>query len=319
MISPALIKQNCRNVITETAFGVLGEKQRGKVRDCYVKDGRRIIVVSDRISAFDVVLKQAIPFKGQVLNQLAAYFMNATADILPNHIVAVPDPNVTVARECRPYPVEVIVRAYLSGSAWRSYQEGKRKICGVSLPDGLRMDEKLPEPIVTPTTKAETGHDRDIAKNEIVDQGLVPMLVWEKIERKALELFDRGARMAADRGLILVDTKYEFADHGGELTLIDEVHTPDSSRYFYQEGYMENFTKQYKQHQLSKEFVREWLRQNGFSGQEGQTVPDLDEDTIVEIAARYIELYELLTGEEFFAVLDKPVLARVEDNLRPYF
>lgn len=319
MISPALIKQNLKNVVTETDFEILGQKHQGKVRDSYIRENRRIIVVTDRISAFDAVLKQAIPFKGQVLNQLAAFFMESTGDILPNHVLEIPDPNVTVAKECRPYALEVVVRGYLAGSAWRAYQSGKTKICGVTLPEGLRMNEKLERPIITPTTKADEGHDKDITKAEISDLGLAPTLVYEKIEQKALELFERGTKMAAERGLILVDTKYEFADCNGELTLIDEVHTPDSSRYFYKEGYRENFEKEYKQHQLSKEFVREWLKEQNFTGENFQSIPDMDEETIVEITSRYVELYEILTGKEFEVFLEKPIMERIESNLQQYF
>lgn len=319
MISPALIKQNLGNVLVESNFPEFGSKHRGKVRDSYSKDGKRTIIVSDRISAFDVVLKQAIPFKGQVLNQIAAYFMQATADIIPNHIIAIPDPNVTIAKECKPYAIEVIVRGYLAGSAWRAYESGKRKICGVALPEGLKMNQKLETPIVTPTTKAEEGHDMDITREEIIDQGIVPALVYEKIEQKAIALFERGTKMANERGLLLVDTKYEFADNNGELTLIDEANTPDSSRYFYKEGYKENFEKEYKQHQLSKEFVREWLKEQNFTGEDYQTIPDMDEDTIVEITSRYVELYEMLTGQEFKVALEKPINERIKDNLNQYF
>lgn len=319
MISRDTVQQNLVNCLIGSDFALLGVKRVGKVRDCYTKQNKRIIVVTDRVSAFDHTFKEAIPFKGQVLNQISAYFMEAAGTIVPTHIISLPDPNITVAKECVPYPVEIIVRGYLTGHAWRVYKEGKRKLCGVVLPDGMKMNQKFEKPIITPTTKPDEGHDEDISRQEIIERGLVPKLVYEKIEEKALELFKQGSEMAAKRGLILVDTKYEFGDYNGELTLIDEVHTPDSSRFFYADSYKENFEKEYKQKQLSKEFLREWLMDKNFQGEEFQSVPALDDEIRIDVAMRYIELYEIITGREFVAEIGKPIEKRIEENIQQYY
>ncbi|MDR2894148.1 MAG: phosphoribosylaminoimidazolesuccinocarboxamide synthase [Alistipes sp.] len=289
--------------IVKTDFKFEGQRSLyvGKVRDVYDIDGRYLVmVVTDRISAFDVVLPRGIPFKGQVLNQIASKFLDATADICPNWKIASPDPMVTAGYRCETFPVEMIVRAYLTGSSWRDYKAGAREICGVRLPDGMREHERFSEPIVTPTTKAEIGaHDQNISREEIIASGLVSREDYETLERYALALFARGAEMAAERGLILVDTKYEFGKRDGEITLIDEIHTPDSSRYFYADTYAEQFEKGLPQRQLSKEFVREWLMENGFQGRDGETVPEMTDDIVAGISRRYIELYENITGEKF--------------------
>lgn len=272
----------------------------GKVRDVYNIDGRYLaMVATDRISAFDVILPKGIPFKGQVLNQIAAQFLDATADIVPNWKVAVPDPMVTIGLLCEPFKVEMIVRGYLAGSAWREYAVGAREICGVKLPEGLRENEKLPHPIITPTTKADEGHDENISRDEIISRGIVSREDYEQMERYALAIFERGTEMAARQGLILVDTKYEFGKHDGRVILIDEIHTPDSSRYFYAEGYEERLAKGEPQRQLSKEFVRQWLIDHGFMGREGQQVPEMTPEFCREVSQRYIELYEHVTGRKF--------------------
>lgn len=272
----------------------------GKVRDVYfLADDRLIVVTTDRISAFDVILPRPIPYKGTVLNQIAAYSLDATADIVPNWKLGVPDPMVTVGVCCKPLKVEVIVRGYLAGSAWREYAAGAREICGVKLPEGLRENQKLPHPIITPTTKADEGHDLNISREEIIRQGIVDAKMWEQVEQYALRLFERGSEMAAQRGLILVDTKYEFGLCNGEVMLIDEIHTPDSSRYFYADGYEERFAKGEPQRQLSKEFVRQWLLDKGFSGKAGQQVPEMTDEFINSVSNRYIELYEHITGRKF--------------------
>jgi phosphoribosylaminoimidazole-succinocarboxamide synthase len=289
--------------IVKTDFKFEGQRSLyvGKVRDVYDIDGRYLVmVVTDRISAFDVVLPRGIPYKGQVLNQIASKFLDATVDICPNWKIASPDPMVTAGYRCETFPVEMIVRAYLTGSSWRDYKAGAREICGVPLPDGMREHERFPEPIVTPTTKAEIGaHDQNISKEEIISGGIVSREDYEMLERYALALFARGAEMAAERGLILVDTKYEFGKRDGEITLIDEIHTPDSSRYFYAEGYQERFDAGEPQRQLSKEFVREWLMDNGFQGRNGEQVPEMTDEIVAGISERYIELYENITGEKF--------------------
>lgn len=276
----------------------------GKVRDVYfLDDDRLIMIATDRISAFDVILPKGIPFKGQILNQIAAYFLRATQDIVPNWLISTPDPMVSVGRCCKGYPVEMIVRGYLCGSAWRAYQSGVREICGVRLPEGMRENEKFPTPIITPTTKAEIGeHDADISREEIIARGLIPATEYAQLEKYALALFERGQQMAARQGLILVDTKYEFGNYHGQILLMDEVHTPDSSRYFYASGYEERFEKGEAQRQLSKEFVREWLMDNGFQGKEGQQVPEMTDEIVKNITDRYIELYEHITGEKFAGV-----------------
>lgn len=272
----------------------------GKVRDVYnIADKYLVMVVSDRISAFDFVLPRPVPYKGQVLNQIAARFLEATKDLVPNWVLSVPDPRVTVGVKCEPYKVEMVIRGYLAGHAWREYKEGKRTISGVSMPDGMKENDRFPEPIVTPTIKATEGHDEDISKEDIIVQGLVPAAEYEQLEAYTKALFQRGTEMAAKRGLILVDTKYEFGNANRRVYLIDEVHTPDSSRYFYADGYEERQAKGERQKQLSKEFVREWLMANGFQGLEGQTMPDLPDDFVASVSERYIELYEKIVGEPF--------------------
>lgn len=273
---------------------------KGKVRDVYtIADKYMVMAVSDRISAFDVVLPKPIPYKGQVLNQIAAQFLEATKDIVPNWMIKVPLPNVTIGYKCETYPVEMVVRGYLTGHAWRTYKSGKRELCGVPLPEGLKENDKFPQPILTPTTKAHEGHDEDISREEIIRTGLVSEKEYEQLEKYTLALFERGTEIAKGRGLILVDTKYEFGKIGDTIYLIDEIHTPDSSRYFYLEGYEERQAKGEAQKQLSKEFVREWLMENGFQGKEGQQVPEMTNDVINGISERYIELYEHVTGKNF--------------------
>lgn len=308
--------------ITHTDFTFDGQvgKYTGKVRDVYDIDGKYLVmVVTDRISAFDVVLPEGIPYKGQVLNQIAAKFLDATADIIPNWKIAVPDPMVTVGHKCEPFKVEMVVRGYLSGHAWREYREGKRTICGVPMPDGMVENQKFPHPIITPTSKASEGHDEDISKEEIIASGLVGREDYEQLEKYTLAIFERGTRMAAEKGLILVDTKYEFGKKDGVIYLMDEIHTPDSSRYFYADGYEERLAKGEKQRQLSKEFVREWLMANGFQGKEGQKVPEMTPDIVNGITDRYIELYEHITGEKFVkadTIADAGgILARIEKNV----
>ncbi|MBR5661799.1 MAG: phosphoribosylaminoimidazolesuccinocarboxamide synthase [Bacteroidales bacterium] len=288
--------------IVETGFNLPGQvgKYVGKVRDVYDIDGKYLaMVVTDRISAFDVVLPEGIPYKGQVLNRIASKFLDATSDILPNWKVAVPDPAVTVGYKCEPFKVEMVIRGYLAGHAWREYKAGKRTLCGVPLPEGMVENQKFPEPIITPTTKAAEGHDEDISKEDIIATGLVGKEDYEKLEEYTRAIFQRGTEIAAKQGLILVDTKYEFGKRNGEIYLMDEVHTPDSSRYFYAEGYEERLAKGERQRQLSKEFVREWLMANGFQGQEGQKVPEMTPEVVAGITDRYIELYEHITGEKF--------------------
>ncbi|WAC15205.1 phosphoribosylaminoimidazolesuccinocarboxamide synthase [Dyadobacter pollutisoli] len=302
------------NSIPETNFQFPGQTgfYKGKVRDVYSFEKRLVMVATDRISAFDVILPRAIPYKGQVLNQIAAHFLNATSDIVPNWLQEVPDPNVSIGIKCQAYPVEMVVRGYLAGHAWREYSLGKRSVCGVSLPDGLKENGKLPTPIITPTTKAHEGHDEDISREEILAQGLVSEDEYEHLERYTLALFARGTEMAADQGLILVDTKYEFGQLDGIIYLIDEIHTPDSSRYFYQDVYAENQNANLPQKQLSKEFVREWLIQNGFQGKDGQSVPEMTDERVQLISDRYIELFEKVTGNKFQKNnLDNP-LKRIE-------
>ena len=305
--------------LTKTTYQFPGQigVYNGKVRDVYSIEGDKLIMVaSDRISAFDVILPKGIPFKGQVLNQIAAKFLDATTDICPNWKLATPDPMVTVGITCKGFPVEMIVRGYLCGSAWRAYKNGAREICGIKLPDGMRENEKFPEPIVTPTTKAEIGeHDADISKEEILAQGLATSEEYALLEKYTLQLFKRGTEIAAQRGLILVDTKYEFGLHDGKIYLMDEIHTPDSSRYFYSDGYQERFDKGEPQRQLSKEFVREWLMDNGFQGKEGQQVPEMTDEIVKSISDRYIELYEHITGEKFVAEDSDKLEERIERNV----
>lgn len=288
------------NCIRETHIPSLPEPYRGKVRDVYTLSEKKLgIVVTDRISAFDHIMKQAIPFKGQILNQLAAFSFEQVRDIVPVHLLSVPHPNVTIAKKCNPIPVEVVIRGYLTGHAWRVYKSGKRMICGVSMPDGMKEHQKFPEPILTPATKATEGHDEDISEADIMKRNIVSEPIWSEIRAKAFQLFRRGSEIAKKQGLILVDTKYEFGLYNGELTLIDEVHTADSSRYFYADGYEERLKKEKPQKQLSKEFLREWLIDNGFQGLEGQKLPDLPDEFRMEVYFRYKELFEKLTGRSF--------------------
>ena len=307
--------------VVNTDFHLPGQvsKYTGKVRDVYTLDnGYLVMVATDRISAFDVVLPEGIPFKGQVLNQIASKFLDLTQDILPNWKVAEVDPMVTVGVRCEPYKVEMVVRGYLAGHAWREYKAGRRSLCGVALPDGLRENEKLPQPIITPTTKAAEGHDEDISREEIIARGIVPADEYEQLERYTLALFRRGTEIAAKRGLILVDTKYEFGKKDGVITLMDEIHTPDSSRYFYAEGYEERLARGEHQKQLSKEFVREWLMAGGFQGQAGQKVPEMTPEVVAGITDRYVELYEHITGEKFQPAADGDAIARIESNIKAF-
>ncbi len=307
------------NVIEKTNFSFPGQKSlyKGKVRDVYnIEDKFLVMVTTDRISAFDVVLPKGIPYKGQVLNQIAVKFLDATEDICPNWKIASPDPNVTIGHFCTPYPLEMIIRGYLTGSSWRTYQKGAREICGVPIPDGMKEHQRFPEPIVTPTTKAKEGHDEDISKAEILRQGLVTPEEYDVLEKATIALFKRGTEIAAKRGLILVDTKYEFGKGAdGRIYLIDEIHTPDSSRYFYLDGYEERQAKGEQQRQLSKEFVREWLMERNFMGKEGQTVPEMPDSFVQQVSDRYIELYESITGEKFVKSDTSAVLDRVEKNI----
>jgi phosphoribosylaminoimidazole-succinocarboxamide synthase len=306
--------------IVKTDFKFEGQRSLyvGKVRDVYDIGGRYLVMVAtDRISAFDVVLPRGIPFKGQVLNQIASRFLDATADICPNWKIASPDPMVTAGYRCDTFPVEMIVRGYLTGSSWRDYKAGAREISGVKLPDGMREHQKFPTPILTPTTKAEIGaHDQNISREEIISRGLVSKEDYETLERYSLALFERGSEIAARRGLILVDTKYEFGKRDGEITLIDEIHTPDSSRYFYSDGYAARFAKGEPQRQLSKEFVREWLMAGGFQGRDGERVPEMTDDIVAGISERYIELYENITGEKFHKSKSENRLEEIENNTR---
>ena len=307
--------------LTKTDFNFPGQQgvYHGKVRDVYNLGDRLVMVATDRISAFDVVLPEGIPFKGQMLNQIAAKFLDATQDISPNWKLATPDPMVTVGVMCEGFPVEMIVRGYLCGSAWRAYKSGVREICGVRLPEGMRENEKFPTPIITPTTKAEIGeHDADISKEEILAKGLATPEEYALLEKYTLALFQRGTEIAAERGLILVDTKYEFGKHNGTIYLMDEIHTPDSSRYFYAEGYAERFEAGEPQKQLSKEFVREWLMDNGFQGKEGQQVPEMTPEIVKGISDRYIELYEAVTGETFCREEHDDLAERIEKNVNAY-
>ena len=308
--------------IIGTQFSFPGQKglYKGKVRDVYnINDEILVMIVSDRISAFDVVLPRGIPFKGQVLNQIADIFLDATSDIVPNWKIGLPDPNVMVGHMAKPYKVEMVVRGYLTGHAWREYRDGKRVLCGVPMPDGMNEHDKFPEPLITPTTKADEGHDEDISREEIIKQGLVPEKEYEKLEEYALKLFQRGTEMAKDKGLILVDTKYEFGSKDGKIMLLDEIHTPDSSRYFYADGYETRQREGEPQKQLSKEFVREWLIENGFQGKEGQQVPEMTEDFVNSVSERYIELFEKITGKPFKkAKTGEDVMLRMEKNIAAF-
>jgi len=304
--------------IMASDFNFPGQKSiyKGKVRDVYnIDDKYLLMVVSDRISAFDVVLPRGIPYKGQVLNQIAARFLDATSDIVPNWKIATPDPTVTIGHICNPYPLEMIVRAYLTGSSWRTYKSGSRKICGITIPDGMKEHEKFPAPIITPTTKAEHGlHDEDISREEVIESGLIPEDEYALIEKYTMDIFIRGSEIAAQHGLILVDTKYEFGKKDGKIMLIDEINTPDSSRYFYADEYQDRFDKGLPQKQLSKEFVREWLMANNFQGLHEQKVPDMTDDFVSQISERYIELYEKITGVIFEKADISDVRNRIEKN-----
>ncbi|MFA4868466.1 MAG: phosphoribosylaminoimidazolesuccinocarboxamide synthase [Pedobacter sp.] len=289
---------------------------KGKVRDVYtINNQYMVMVVTDRISAFDVVLPEAIPFKGQVLNQIASKFLNATKDIVPNWVISVPDEMVTVGRICEPFKVEMVVRGYMAGHLWREYSAGRRTVCGVTLPEGLNENDKLPNPIITPTTKAAVGHDEDISREDILAKGIVSLADYTLLEKYTYALYERGTQMAAERGLILVDTKYEFGKVGDEVYLIDEIHTPDSSRYFYMDGYAERQEKKEPQKQLSKEFVRKWLIENNFQGKDGQTIPEMTPEIVNSISERYVELYEQIIGEKFVKNEQADVNARIEKNV----
>lgn len=306
------------NAIVRTDFNFPKQKDvyKGKVRDVYNINGEFLaMVVSDRISAFDVVLPEGVPFKGQMLNQIAAKFLDATQDIVQNWKIATPDPMATVGHMCEPFKVEMVIRGYLTGHAWREYKAGKRMLCGIPMPEGMKENEKFEKPIITPTTKENEGHDEDISREEILAKGIVSEEDYVALEKYTLALFERGTEMAKERGLILVDTKYEFGKKDGEIYLIDEIHTPDSSRYFYAEGYEERLAKGEAQKQLSKEFVREWLMENGFQGQEGQKVPEMTPEIIKGITERYMELYEHITGDKFVKDESDDVVARIEKNL----
>lgn len=310
-----------KNILVKTNYQFPDQTNvyHGKVRDVYsISDDLLVMVASDRISAFDVVLPQGIPYKGQVLNQIAAKFLDATSDIVPNWKLATPDPMVTVGLRCEPYKVEMVIRGYLTGSAWREYKSGVRVLCGIELPDGMQENEKFPTPIITPTTKADEGHDENISKEEIIQQGLVSKEEYEQLEKYTSALFQRGTEIAAQKGLILVDTKYEFGKKDGVIYLIDEIHTPDSSRYFYADTYQTLFEKGEEQRQLSKEFVRKWLMENGFQGKDGQKVPEMTETYCNSVSDRYIELYEKVTGDKFIKANVDEIENRIEQNINNY-
>lgn len=309
------------NTLVKTDYSFPGQtgEYHGKVRDVYTIDNDLMVMVAtDRISAFDVILPEGIPYKGQVLNQIAAYFLDASADLVPNWKRAVPDPMVTVGVKAEGFPVEMIIRGYLTGSAWREYKNGCRELCGVRLPDGMRENEKFPEPIITPTTKATEGHDENISREEIIAQGLVSEENYKTMEEYTRKLFALGSKMAADKGLILVDTKYEFGLRDGKVILIDEIHTPDSSRYFYADGYQERFEKGEAQRQLSKEFVRQWLIEHDFMGREGQKVPEMTPEFCESVSERYIELYEHITGQKFVKAASDNLSERIRTNVEEY-
>ena len=310
-----------KNTLVRTDYKFEGQSHvyHGKVRDVYsIGKDELVMIATDRISAFDVVLPQGIPYKGQVLNQIAAKFLDATSDIVPNWKQATPDPMVTIGLRCEPFKVEMVIRGYLTGSAWREYKAGARTLCGVALPEGMKENQKFPTPIITPTTKADEGHDENIAKEEIIAQGLVSKEDYEQLEKYTYALFQRGTEMAAQKGLILVDTKYEFGKNNGEIYLIDEIHTPDSSRYFYADTYQSLFEKGEEQRQLSKEFVRKWLMDNGFQGKDGQAVPEMTEEYCNSVSDRYIELYEKIVGEPFVKADISDVESRIEKNVSAY-
>lgn len=307
--------------IIKSEFNFPGQTSvyHGKVRDVYtLSDNKLIMIVSDRISAFDVVLPKGIPYKGQVLNQIASKFLDATSDIVPNWKLSSPDPNVTIGIKAEPFAVEMVIRGYLTGHAWREYKAGKRTLCGVTLPEGMIENQKFPSPIITPTTKAKEGHDEDISRDEIIRQGIVSKELYEQLEEITYKLFERGTQIAAEKGLILVDTKYEFGLVDGKIYLIDEIHTPDSSRYFYAEGYEERLAKGQEQKQLSKEFVRQWLIEHGFQGKEGQQIPNMSDEFINQVSERYIELYEHITGDSFIKSDISNIKERIQTNVEKY-
>ncbi len=301
---------------TEFNFKNLQKKYTGKVRDVYHFEDKLVMVVSDRISAFDVVLPKPIPFKGQILNQIAEKFLRMTNDIVPNWVISVPDPNVTIGKKCDTYPIEMVIRGYLTGHAWREYKNGKRSICGVSMPEGMKEHDKFPKPIITPTTKAKIGHDIDISKEEIISNHLISKKEYEELERITRKLFDKGTEYAMTKNLLLVDTKYEFGKNNDEITLIDEIHTPDSSRYFYADTYQELQDTNKNQRQLSKEFVREWLMSNNFQGKDGQKIPEMTNEIISSISERYIELYESITGEKFMKRNTENLLNDIKSSIK---
>src|SRR6056297_2034878 len=308
-----------QNPIFKTEFNLPGQKDfyKGKVRDVYnIDDEYLVMIVSDRISAFDVVLPRGIPYKGQVLNQIADKFLDASSSIVPTWKISTPDPNVTIGHKAEAFPVEMVVRGYLTGHAWREYKAGKREICGIPLKEGMKEHQRFEKPILTPTTKAHEGHDEDISKEEIIKQGLVSKEDYELLEEYSLKLFEQGTKLAADKGLILVDTKYEFGKKDGKIYLIDEVHTPDSSRYFYADKYQERLENDEPQKQLSKEFVREWLIENGFQGKEGQEIPEMTDDFVKKVSERYVELFEKITGEKFKHTETSDVQSRIEQNIK---
>jgi len=300
---------------TNFNFSNLSNKYEGKVRDVYSFNDKLVMVVTDRISAFDYVLPKAIPFKGQILNQIAEKFLKMTEDIVPNWIDSIPDPNVAIGKKCDVFPVEMVIRGYLTGHAWREYKSGKRQICGIIMPEGMKEHDKFPNPIITPTTKAQVGHDEDITKDEIISTGLVSKNEYEKLEEYTYKIFQRGTEYAKSKNLLLVDTKYEFGKFDNKIILIDEIHTPDSSRYFYSDTYDELQNSDQKQKQLSKEFVREWLIKNGFQGKDGQKIPEMNDEIIISISNRYIELYENIIGEKFIKRDTRNILDDIEKNI----
>ncbi len=305
------------NTITETNFQLPGQTgfYRGKVRDVYFLDRQVVMVATDRISAFDIVLPKAIPYKGQVLSQIAYDFLITTSDIVPNWVTSMPDPNVMIGFRCEPYPIEMVIRGYLAGHAWREYKAGKRTLCGVTLPEGLKENDPLPQPIITPAVKNREGHDEDISREDIIAQGIVPEKEYQKLEEFTHRLFERGSNIARERGLILVDTKYEFGTFNDKIHLIDEIHTPDSSRYFYADDFQERQQKGEPQKQLSKEFVRQWLISEGFQGKEGQKLPEMTDEIVKSISERYIELYEHITSKPFARVPTEDLLHRIRQNI----
>ena len=306
--------------IATTDFHFTGQSKvyNGKVRDVYFVQDKLVMVASDRISAFDHILPRAIPHKGQVLNQIAAYFLNATKDLVPNWLEATPDPNVAIGKKCEPIMLEMVIRGYLAGHAWRTYNSGERVLCGISMPDGMKQNDKFPTPIITPATKAVEGHDEDISEHEILRQGIVTAAQWKQLESYTKQLFEKGTEMAAKQGLILVDTKYEFGIYDGNIILMDEIHTPDSSRYFYADGYEKRQKEGTAQKQLSKEFVREWLMENGFQGKEGQQMPTMPDSFVQTVSDRYIELYEMITGLEFQIADTADINNRIKVNVEEY-